>query len=147
MSADDVISQFKHELRSADLRVTSGRVAVLGALEAAPHSTAEKVYDLISAGLPGTSPQAVYLVLNDLTRAGLIRKFEPAGSAALYERRIGDNHHHLICESCGTVRDVDCAVGQAPCLTPSGGDGFRVREAEVTFWGMCPACQSRSSTR
>ena len=96
----------------------------------------------ISTGLPGTSPQAVYLVLNDLTRAGLIRKFEPAGSAALYERRIGDNHHHLICESCGTVQDVDCAVGQAPCLTPSGGEGFRVREAEVTFWGVCATCQS-----
>lgn len=135
------IAQFKHELRRADLRVTSGRVAVLGALEAAPHSTAEQVFALISGGLPGTSPQAVYLVLNDLTRAGLIRKFEPAGSAALYERRIGDNHHHLICESCGSVQDVDCAVGEAPCLTPSGGEGFRVREAEVTFWGLCPACQ------
>ena len=92
--------------------------------------------------MPGTSPQAVYLVLNDLTRAGLIRKFEPAGSAALYERRIGDNHHHLICESCGKVQDVDCAVGAAPCLTPSGGEGFRVREAEVTFWGLCSECQS-----
>jgi Fur family transcriptional regulator, stress-responsive regulator len=142
MRADHAISQFKQELRAADLRVTSGRVAVLGALEATPHSTAEKVYEQISTTLPGTSPQAVYLVLNDLTRAGLIRKFEPAGSAALYERRIGDNHHHLICESCGKVQDVDCAVGAAPCLTPSGGEGFRVREAEVTFWGLCSACQS-----
>jgi Fe2+ or Zn2+ uptake regulation protein len=142
MSADDAISLFKRELRAADLRATSGRVAVLGALEAAPHSTAEKVFELISTALPGTSPQAVYLVLNDLTRAGLIRKFDPAGSAALYERRIGDNHHHLICESCGTVQDVDCAIGEAPCLRPSGEDGFRVREAEVTFWGICLACQS-----
>ena len=141
MPVEDAISQFKQELRAADLRVTSGRVAVLSALEAEPHSTAEKVFALISPGLPGTSPQAVYLVLNDLTRAGLIRKFEPAGSAALYERRIGDNHHHLICESCGTVQDVDCAVGAAPCLSPSGSEGFRVREAEVTFWGLCTACQ------
>jgi Fe2+ or Zn2+ uptake regulation protein len=139
---DDAISQYKQELRAADLRTTSGRIAVLRALEATPHSTAEKVFEQITTGLPGTSPQAVYLVLNDLTRAGLIRKFEPAGSASLYERRIGDNHHHLICESCGTVADVDCAVGAAPCLSPSGGEGFRVREAEVTFWGLCAACQS-----
>jgi Fe2+ or Zn2+ uptake regulation protein len=141
MRADDAIAQFKQELRTAHLRITSGRVAVLGALEAAPHSTAEKVFDSISPDLPGTSTQAVYLVLNDLTRAGLIRKFEPAGSAALYERRIGDNHHHLICEACGAVTDVDCAVGAAPCLTPSGNSGFQVREAEVTFWGLCEACQ------
>ena len=144
MSADHAIDLHKQELRSADLRVTSGRVAVLRALEQSPHSTAEQVFELISGALPGTSPQAVYMVLNDLTRAGLTRKFEPAGSAALYERRIGDNHHHLVCESCGAVQDVDCAVGKAPCLTPSGGEGFRVREAEVTFWGVCAACQARA---
>lgn len=144
MSADHAIDLHKQELRSAELRVTSGRVAVLRALEQSPHSTAEQVFELISGALPGTSPQAVYMVLNDLTRAGLTRKFEPAGSAALYERRIGDNHHHLVCESCGAVQDVDCAVGKAPCLTPSGGEGFRVREAEVTFWGVCASCQARA---
>ena len=144
MSADHATDLHKQELRTADLRVTSGRVAVLRVLEQSPHSTAEQVFELISGALPGTSPQAVYMVLNDLTRAGLTRKFEPAGSAALYERRIGDNHHHLVCESCGAVQDVDCAVGKAPCLTPSGGEGFRVREAEVTFWGICAACQGRA---
>ena len=135
------VERHKQELRGAALRVTSGRVAVLQALETSPHATAEKVYELISSTLPGTSPQAVYLVLNDLARASLIRRFEPAGSAALYERRIGDNHHHLVCESCGTVQDVDCVIGQAPCLQPSGTNGFRVREAEVTFWGLCETCQ------
>jgi len=116
-------------------------VAVLRALEAAPHSSAELVFALISDGLPGSSPQAVYMVLNDLVRAGLIRKFEPAGSAALYERRVGDNHHHLVCQSCGMVQDVDCVVGQSPCLTPDDAQGFAIREAEVTFWGLCSRCQ------
>jgi Fur family ferric uptake transcriptional regulator len=146
MDPVDVVARHKQELRGAALRVTSGRVAVLRALETAPHSTAENVFDLISGDLPGTSPQAVYLVLNDLARVGLIRRFEPAGSPALYERRVGDNHHHLVCESCGMVRDVDCAVGDAPCLTPSGGAAFRVREAEVTFWGLCADCQRLQSS-
>jgi Fe2+ or Zn2+ uptake regulation protein len=140
MGSTDVV-QYKQELRSVALRATSGRVAVLRALESAPHSSAEQVFALISDDLPGTSPQAVYMVLNDLARAGLIRKFEPAGSAALYERRTGDNHHHLVCESCGAVSDVDCVVGQAPCLTPDSDVGFQVREAEVTFWGLCTRCQ------
>lgn len=137
----DPIALYKLELRDADLRATSGRVAVLRALESSPHATAERVYELISPGLPGTSPQAVYTMLNDLTRSGLIRRFEPAGSAARYERRIGDNHHHLVCDRCGAVQDVDCAVGTAPCLTPSDGAGFLVREAEVTYWGTCADCQ------
>jgi Fe2+ or Zn2+ uptake regulation protein len=135
------VAHYKQELRAAALRATSGRMAVLRALESAPHSSAERVFALISDDLPGTSPQAVYMVLNDLARAGLIRKFEPAGSAALYERRTGDNHHHLVCESCGAVSDVDCVVGQAPCLTPDSDEGFQVREAEVTFWGLCARCQ------
>jgi Fur family ferric uptake transcriptional regulator len=135
------VAQYKQELRCAALRATSGRLAVLGALDSAPHSSAEQIFTLISGDLPGTSPQAVYMVLNDLARAGLIRRFEPAGSAALYERRTGDNHHHLVCESCGEVRDVDCVVGQAPCLTPDSDQGFAVREAEVTFWGLCARCQ------
>ena len=146
MDAGDAIARYKQELRGAALRATSGRLAVLRVLEASPHSTAETVFGLISGDLPGTSPQAVYLVLNDLTRAGLLRRFEPAGSAARYERRIGDNHHHLVCDSCGRVEDVDCVTGQAPCLSPSDGAGFQVREAEVTFWGTCAECQ-RSSRR
>ena len=146
MDTEDAIARYKRELRGAALRATSGRVAVLRALEASPHSTAETVFDLISGDLPGTSPQAVYVVLNDLSRAGLIRRFEPAGSAALYERRIGDNHHHLVCESCGTVQDADCVIGHAPCLAPSGGAGFQVREAEVTFWGVCSRCQAADVT-
>ncbi|HYO03632.1 MAG TPA: Fur family transcriptional regulator [Mycobacterium sp.] len=142
MSVGDAITRYKQELRGAALRATSGRVAVLRALETSPHSSADTVFDLISGDLPGTSPQAVYMVLNDLTRAGLTRRFEPAGSAALYERRVGDNHHHLVCESCGAVHDVDCAVGRAPCLTPKDAGAFHVREAEVTFWGLCERCQS-----
>jgi Fur family ferric uptake transcriptional regulator len=141
MGSTDAIAQYKRELRSAALRATSGRMAVMRALEAAPHSSAERVYSLITDDLPGTSPQAVYMVLNDLVRAGLIRKFEPAGSAALYERRTADNHHHLVCESCGTVQDVDCVIGDAPCLSPDDDQGFQVREAEVTFWGLCPQCR------
>ncbi|MCV7419351.1 transcriptional repressor [Mycobacterium yunnanensis] len=139
---DDAISRYKQELRGVGLRATSGRVAVLRALENSPHATAETVFTLIRGDLPGTSTQAVYMVLNDLTRTGLIRRFEPAGSAALYERRIGDNHHHLVCDECGVVRDVDCVVGRAPCLTPPDDTGFRVREAEVTFWGLCERCQA-----
>ena len=145
MDAADAISRYKQELRGAALRATSGRMAVLRALESSPHATAETVYAMICGDLPGTSPQAVYMVLNDLTRAGLIRRFEPAGSAALYERRVGDNHHHLVCDSCGTVQDVDCAVGQAPCLTPADDTGFQVREAEVTFWGLCERCRANAA--
>jgi Fe2+ or Zn2+ uptake regulation protein len=137
----DAVARQKQELRSVALRATSGRVAVLQALEDSPHSTAETVFESISPNLPGTSPQAVYLVLNDLTRAGLIRRFEPAGSAARYERRVGDNHHHLVCDSCGAVQDVDCAVGRAPCLSAGDGTGFQIREAEVTFWGLCERCR------
>ena len=140
MDPGDAVTRDKQELRSVALRATSGRVAVLRALERSPHSTAERVFELISSNLPGTSQQAVYMVLNDLARVGLIRRFEPAGSAALYERRVGDNHHHLVCESCGSVQDVDCVVGSAPCLAPGGSELFRVREAEVTFWGLCGRC-------
>lgn len=146
MGSAATIARYKQELRGASLRVTSGRVAVLQALEDVPHSTADTVFGLISGDLPGTSPQAVYMVLNDLTRVGLIRRFEPAGSAALYERRVGDNHHHLVCESCAAVQDVDCVVGRAPCLTPGGDVGFRVREAEVTFWGLCARCQGQEQS-
>ncbi len=129
-------------LRKAGLRVTAGRMAVLEALESMAHSSAEEVFEAVSAGLPTTSIQSVHNILADLTTAGLIRRIEPAGSAGLYERRIHDNHHHVVCTRCGKVDDVDCVVGHAPCLDPSSTSGFAVSTAEVTFWGLCPACQA-----
>ncbi|MBK0422751.1 transcriptional repressor [Leucobacter sp. CSA2] len=128
-------------LRGAGLRATAGRVAVLGALGSMPHTSAEQVFRAVSEVLPTTSIQSVHNILADLSAAGLIRRIEPAGSAALYERRIGDNHHHVVCSSCGAIADVDCVVGEAPCLSPSNTGGFAVQTAEVTFWGVCPACQ------
>lgn len=127
-------------LKGVGLRVTEQRLAVLRALEGRPHSAADEVHAHVVDDLPGTSLQAVYVVLAALTGAGLVRRIEPAGSPARYERRIGDNHHHVVCSVCGTVGDVDCVVGHAPCLTPSNDDGFVVQAAEVTFWGLCPAC-------
>ena len=129
-------------LRDAGLRATAGRVAVLEAMESMAHTDAERVYRSVSAVLPTTSIQSVHNILADLTAAGLLRRIEPAGSAALYERRTGDNHHHVVCTRCGAVGDVDCVVGDAPCLTPSSAGGFTVRTAEVTFWGLCPSCQN-----
>lgn len=130
-------------IRDAGLRVTGQRLAVLTALERAPHADADTVHRAVQRELPGTSLQAVYVVLNALATAGLIRRIEPAGSPALYERRIGDNHHHVVCTSCGAVADVDCVHGAAPCLAPSSTGGFVIDTAEVTFWGLCPACQSQ----
>ena len=129
-------------LRKAGLRATAGRVAVLDTLDILPHTDAERIYRAVSTVLPTTSIQSVHNILADLTTAGLIRRIEPAGSAALYERRIGDNNHHVVCTSCGAVGDVDCVVGDAPCLTPSSAGGFTVQTAEVTFWGLCPSCQN-----
>lgn len=129
-------------LQAAGLRATAGRLAVLGALDARPHADAERVFRDVVAALPTTSIQSVHNILADLTGAGLLRRIEPAGSAARYERRIDDNHHHLVCTSCGAVADVDCVVGHAPCLVPSSTAGFAVQSAEVTFWGLCPECQA-----
>jgi Fur family ferric uptake transcriptional regulator len=134
-------------LRDAGLKATRGRVAVLEALTVRPHADAETVFREILPELPGTSIQNVHNVLGDLTGAGLIRRIEPAGSAALYERRVGDNHHHVVCTACGAVADVDCVVGHAPCLHPSDTGGFAISTAEVTFWGLCPSCQSKRSRR
>ncbi len=139
---DDLL---EHALRDAGLRVTGGRLATLHALEVMPHATADRIHQAVTATLPTTSIQSVHNALTDLTEAGLIRRIEPAGSAALYERRIGDNHHHLICRSCRAVVDVDCVVGEAPCLTPSATAGYAVETAEVTFWGLCPDCQRLSA--
>jgi Fur family ferric uptake transcriptional regulator len=137
-------AQLEGGLRAAGLRVTAGRVAVLGALADRPHTDAETVFRAVLAELPGTSIQNVHNVLGDLADAGLVRRIEPAGSPALYERRIGDNHHHVVCTSCGAVADVDCVVGHAPCLTPSDASGFAIATAEVTFWGLCVSCQQRA---
>ncbi|BAX95653.1 transcriptional repressor [Mycobacteroides stephanolepidis] len=128
-------------LRRAGLRVTAPRVAVLNAIAAHPHSTADVIAMVVRADLGKVSTQAVYDVLKACVSAGLVRRIEPAGSAALFETRIGDNHHHLVCRRCGAVTDVDCTVGHAPCLEPSHTAGFVVDEAEIVFWGICPECQ------
>jgi Fe2+ or Zn2+ uptake regulation protein len=129
-------------LRDAELRVTAPRKAVLAAVYEHPHADTETLLAATRARLRSVSHQAVYDVLRALTDAGLVRRIQPAGSVARYEARVGDNHHHLVCRSCGTVRDVDCAVGESPCLTASDDGGFAVDEAEVVYWGLCPACQS-----
>lgn len=128
-------------LRAASLRVTGPRVAVLETVGERPHSDAGTVLRLVRAQLGAVSTQAVYDVLKALTGAGLLRRIEPEGSPARYERRVGDNHHHVICRGCGTIADVDCATGAAPCLEGSDDHGFVVNEVEVTYWGICPACQ------
>lgn len=127
-------------LRATGLKVTAGRVAVLEALEHAPHVDAEAVLALVRDRLPGTSVQSIHNVLGDLVDAGLVRRFTPARQAARYERRVGDNHHHAVCSSCGRVDDVDCVVGEAPCLHADAPSGFVVAVAEVTFVGICADC-------
>ncbi len=129
-------------LRQHGLRVTAPRLAVLDTLAGHAHLDADEVLQRVRAALPTVSVQAVYDVLHALTGAGMLRRIEPAGHPARYERRTGDNHHHVVCRGCGAVDDVDCAVGHAPCLTPSSTSGFMVETAEVTFWGLCPTCRS-----
>lgn len=129
-------------IRSVGLKVTEPRLAVMRALTVAPHSSADHLFAAVSIELPLTSRQAVYGVLSAFTDSGLVRKIEPAGSAALFERRVGDNHHHIVCTRCSAVHDVDCAVGSAPCLLPTDNAGFTVQAAEVTYWGLCPSCQA-----
>jgi Fur family ferric uptake transcriptional regulator len=131
-------------LRARGLRVTRPRLAVIEVLEARRgHLDVEEITAEVRARLDSVSVQAVYDVLSALSRAGLVRRIEPAGSPARFERRIGDNHHHVVCRGCGEIADVDCAVGMAPCLDPSDAHGYELDEAEVTFWGLCPACQAR----
>jgi Fur family ferric uptake transcriptional regulator len=131
-------------LRQAGLRVTRPRVAVLTAVHDHPHSDTDSIIRVVRSELRDVSTQAVYDVLKALTRAGLVRRIEPAGSVARYETRTGDNHHHLVCRVCGQIVDVDCAVGERPCLTPSDDHGYAVDEAEVVFWGVCPDCSGPS---
>ena len=130
-------------LRSRGLRVTRPRLAVLDVLAGGGHLEVDEIANAVRMRLDSVSTQAVYDVLGALSRAGLARRIEPAGSPARFEARVGDNHHHVVCRGCGVVADVDCVTGSAPCLDPSTADGFEVDEAEVTFWGLCPDCQRR----
>ncbi|WP_122982256.1 Fur family transcriptional regulator [Actinoplanes teichomyceticus] len=131
---------FEAQLRAVSLRVTRPRLAVLTALRDHPHIDTDTVIALVREDLPSVSHQAVYDVLRALTDTGLVRRIQPAGATARYEMRVRDNHHHVVCRSCGAIADVDCAVGHAPCLTASDDYGFLVDEAEVVFWGTCPDC-------
>lgn len=131
----------EEHLRANGLRVTRPRLAVLEVLAEGGHLDVDEIARRVRERLDSVSTQAVYDVLGALSRAGLARRIEPAGSPALYEARAGDNHHHVVCRGCGEVADVDCVIGSAPCLDPSHAHGFVIDEAEVTFWGLCPACQ------
>lgn len=140
----DEMSPLETLLRSRGLRVTRPRLAVLEVLSEGGHLEVDDIATKVRGRLESVSTQAVYDVLGALSRAGLARRIEPAGSPARYESRVNDNHHHVVCRGCGEVADVDCAVGEAPCLEPSSSSGFVIDEAEVTFWGLCPSCQLRS---
>ncbi len=134
-------------LRRHGIQVTAQRRAVLAAVAGQPHLTADDVVRIVRAEIGVISRQAVYDALGILTDKGLVRRIQPAGSPARYEDRTGDNHHHLICRSCGRTVDVDCAVGAAPCLTPADAAGYEVDEAEVIYWGRCPGCLARPPAR
>lgn len=133
-------------LREHGLQVTAQRLAVLRAIAARPHSMADDIAEHVRGEIGAISKQAVYDALAVLADKGLIRRIQPAGSPALYEGRVGDNHHHLICRACGKAVDVDCSVGEAPCLTPAHASGYQIDEAEVIYWGTCPECQSSSGS-
>ena len=133
-------------LRQHGYRVTAQRLAVLRAVSSRPHLTAEDVVEIVRTDIGAISRRAVYDAVGSLADDGLLRRIQPAGSAARYEVRVGDNHHHLVCRNCGSLVDVDCAVGDAPCLTASDDAGFEIDEAEVVYWGRCPACLATSSS-
>jgi Fe2+ or Zn2+ uptake regulation protein len=133
-------------LRGAGLRVTAARVALLDTVRDGEHLGVEAITTGVRDRVGHVSLQAVYEALHALTAAGLVRRIEPAGSPALFERRVGDNHHHIVCRSCGVVADVDCAVGEAPCLTASDDHGFSIDEAEVVYWGLCPGCSTADTS-
>ena len=133
-------------LRGVDLRVTRPRVAVLAAVYDHPHADTDTIIGTVRGEIGDVSTQAVYDVLRALTTAGLVRRLEPAGSVARYESRVGDNHHHVVCRTCGAITDVDCATGDTPCLTASDDHGYVIDEAEVTYWGLCPDCSGPPPT-
>lgn len=136
-------------LRAHGVQVTAQRLAVLRAVASHPHAIADRIHDLALAEIGAISRQSVYDTLNSFTELGIIRRVQPIGSPALYETRVADNHHHLVCRECGGVVDIDCAVGHAPCLTADNDHGYEIDEADVTYWGICPTCQSglRTSAR
>ncbi len=141
----DTAADFERTLRSANVRVTRPRLAVLEAVHRLPHADTETLIDAVRRDLGEVSHQGVYDVLRVLTTAGLVRRIQPSGSLARYEARVGDNHHHVVCRSCGTIADVDCAVGFTPCLTAADDSGFVIDEAEVVYWGTCPDCNAQIS--
>ena len=128
-------------LRQHGFKVTAQRLAVLRAVTAQPHISADAVYEVVRADIGTISRRSVYDAVGVLADMGLVRRIQPAGSAARYETRVGDNHHHLVCHTCGSLTDVDCAVGQAPCLVAADDAGYQIDEAEVIYWGDCPSCQ------
>lgn len=143
MATSEVQETHADQLRESGLRVTEPRLAVLAALSAHPHSDAGAIHQELAADHPRLSLQSVHNVLRDLTASRIVRRIEPADSSALYETRVGDNHHHVVCRGCGAVRDIDCVAGYAPCLHPDDPAGFAIDLAEVVFWGVCPDCQAR----
>jgi Fe2+ or Zn2+ uptake regulation protein len=139
------VTELELMLRGASLRVTRPRVAVLAAVHEHPHADTQSLAGVVREQLGDVSQQAVYDVLGALTDAGLVRRIHPPGSVARYESRVGDNHHHVVCRSCGVIADVDCAVGSSPCLTASDDHGFAIDEAEVIYWGLCSDCSGKGS--
>ena len=135
-----------HQLREQGIYVTAQRLAVLRVVRAQPHATAEDVLHGVRLEIGSISRQSVYDTLNTLSELGLLRRIQPMGSPARYESRTGDNHHHVICRGCGRVEDVDCAVGDRPCLTASDAHGFDIDEADVVYWGRCPECRQDTDT-
>ena len=133
-------ARYEQLLRGAELRVTRPRLAVLHAVHLHPHADTDSILTAVREDIPEVSHQAVYDSLNTLTTAGLVRRIQPRGTVARYESRVGDNHHHIVCRVCGTIADVDCAVGETPCLAAAEDHGFTIDEAEVIYWGTCPDC-------
>ncbi|ACV08758.1 Fur family transcriptional regulator [Jonesia denitrificans] len=138
-------TSFEELLRSAGLRVTATRLAVLDAVSHHPHADSDTVLTAVRQALGTASVQTIYDALNTFAAHGLMNRIEPAGHPARFELRVGDNHHHMVCRACGDVQDIDCTIGQAPCLIPHTNHGYTVDEAEVTFWGRCPQCQTRTT--
>jgi Fe2+ or Zn2+ uptake regulation protein len=133
-------ADYRQMLQESTLRVTRPRMAVLDAVYTHPHADTDSIIRAVRDDLPEVSHQTVYDALNALTASGLVRRIQPSGSVARYESRVGDNHHHVVCRVCGVIADVDCAIGEAPCLTASDDNGFSIDEAEVIYWGVCPEC-------
>jgi Fur family ferric uptake transcriptional regulator len=141
-TTDDATDRITRLLRQHRVQVTAPRLALLRTLGARPHATADELTDEVRASIGSVSRQAVYDSLGVLVERGLVRRIQPAGSPARFETRVGDNHHHLICRECGRTTDVDCAVGEVPCLTANDDHGFLIDEAEVIYWGRCPSCRA-----